>query len=97
MKDDSINTNNTQNYDKYVVDNTPIMGEGYYATPLGKDPSKGQEFGQIKYTPQGTKDTIYDDSTRDTDNDRRAQIRGNTEVGRNIAIKDEDNSQGGMY
>ena len=78
------------NYSKFVVDNSATMGEGRTDTPLGKDPSKGQEFGQIKYTPKGTKDTIYDDDTRDTDNDTRAQLKGDVEAGDNLGEAEGD-------
>lgn len=64
-----------ENYGKFKVDNSATMGEGRTDTPLGPEPSKGQQFGQIKYAKRGGYDSIYNDSTRDTQNDIDAETR----------------------
>ena len=93
MKDESINSNNEANYDKFVVDNSYDGGEpGRTEQPTGDEPSKGLEFGQAKYAKRGAGNSIYDDPTRDTDNDTRAK-----EIMDEKPTICEDESEGGAY
>ena len=55
-----INSNNSEHYDKYVVDSTPTMGEGRCETTKC---ALGQKTFGIAC------ESIYEDKTRNTEND----------------------------
>lgn len=56
---------NEKIYDKYVVDNSPTMGEGFTVGGNGV-------MGEAKYSGSTGKN-LYDDPTRDTENDKEAE------------------------
>ncbi len=89
---DSINSNNKENYDKYVVDSSNPLGDGRYENIDMNSSAKGKHFGQVKYAKRGGYESIYDDPTRDSDNDTEAKARMNEKVD-----YDSDESQDGMY
>lgn len=62
---DSINSNNTENYGKFKVDNSSELPPGFVTGGDGK-------MGQSKYSG-GTGESIYDDVTRDTEDDTKAE------------------------
>lgn len=78
---DSINTNNKQNYDKYVVDNSNPLGNGREEMIYGNK----DIMGQARFSCDGK--MIYDDETRDTENDMIADK----------GVSYQTDSQGGMY
>ncbi len=83
---DSINSNNKENYDKYVVDSSPVLGEGRVESV---DRDYGQEqFGVIgKYV-----EPINCDLTRQTENDKIAYDLITKGAGGMV-----DDTEGGKY
>lgn len=69
------NAGSGANYDKFVVDNSSDVGPGRYENTDMNSEAKGKEFGQVKYAKRGGYQSLYDDPTRDTENDTEALAR----------------------
>lgn len=82
------------NYDKFKVDNSSDTGEGRTENIDMNSEAKGKQFGQVKYAKRGGYESIYDDATRDTENDTEAYKRSMEPCGYDEESEEEGDGAG---